>query len=59
MRTELRVQALEARLRAAAGAVKFVWRESGETEADALTRAGYQSDSTGRVIVFSWRDKAL
>ena len=58
---ENRVTALEATANAADGALKFVWREQGETESDALKRAGYAPDDirTGRVLIVSWLDARL
>jgi hypothetical protein len=58
---ENRVAALEAKASAADGALKFVWMEQGETEADALKRAGYSPEDigTGRVLTVSWLDAKL
>lgn len=58
---ERRVSALEIKANAADGALKFVWREQGETEADALKRAGYAPEDirTGRVLIVSWLDARL
>ena len=56
---ERRVSALEAQANAADGALKFVWMEQGETEADALKRAGIAPEDAGRVLMFSWLDAKL
>jgi hypothetical protein len=54
---ENRIANLEAKASAADG-VMFVWREKGETEADALKRAGYTPEdiANGKVLIFSWLD---
>jgi hypothetical protein len=48
---ERRIAALEIKANAADGALKFVWMEQGETEADALKRAGYAPDATNVLCV--------
>lgn len=51
-----RLLALEAQASAADGALKFVWMEQSENEADALRRAGYAAEDigAGRALIFSW-----
>ncbi len=56
---EYRVSLLEAKASAADGALKFVWREKGATQADALQRAGHSPANAVRVLVFSWLDAKL
>lgn len=61
--TERRVAALEIKANAAddASKSKFVCMEQGETESEALKRAGYGPEDirTGRVLIFSWLDSQL
>ena len=56
---EKRIAALEAK--AADNTVRYVWRNAGETKADALKRAGYSPEDivTGNVFIVSWRDAEL
>ena len=56
---ERRIAALESKASAADGALRFVWMEQGETEADALKRAGVPPEVAGQVLMFSWLDVKL
>ena len=49
-----RIEALEAR---EAPPVVYIWRECGESEAEAMKREGVKPGQN--VVVFSWQDAAL
>lgn len=56
---ERRIAALEIKANAADGALKFVWMEQGESESDALKRAGNSPDDPRRCLIVSWLDETF